>query len=197
MRVAARIAGKIAPAIEVDMVFQIGLPGILDGRLEGEHQHPPGPHLFCQLISRKRLAKAHLGVPQEAGNGVFVLRPAGAVIVQRLLHSPYLLGAHRKGFVMRAGEGFARSQFGQHRLHIGERAGHPFELGVGKALPREGVTHGMVGDDGAVFPVRRFVEHDLVVLDCRCAKLLGDALCHIPRCLADLQKPRWVASAIA
>jgi hypothetical protein len=57
------------------MRFQIGLPGILNGRLEGDNQHALGAQLLRQLVGGEGLAEAHLGVPQKARHGVHVLGP--------------------------------------------------------------------------------------------------------------------------
>ena len=41
--IATRGARQILPPFEIDVFFQIGLPGVLDRRLEGDDQHPFGP----------------------------------------------------------------------------------------------------------------------------------------------------------
>ena len=68
----------------------------------------------------------------------------------RLVHGLGLFGAHREGLVMRAGELLPGAQLGDHRLHIGEGALHPLQLGVLEALALQAGAHLMVGEDGAV-----------------------------------------------
>ena len=48
----------------------------------------------------------------------------------RLLHRFGLFAAHRERLVMRAGEPLPRAQFGEHGLHVLDRAAHPFQFGV-------------------------------------------------------------------
>ena len=63
-RVAAGRSREVLPAIEVDMGFQIGLPRIFHGGLEGHDEHTRGAQLLRELIGGKGLAEAHFCVPQ-------------------------------------------------------------------------------------------------------------------------------------
>ena len=55
--------------------FEVGLPRILDGGLEGHDEHALGAELLGELVGGEGLAEAHLRVPQEARDGVHVLLP--------------------------------------------------------------------------------------------------------------------------
>ncbi|WP_425061574.1 hypothetical protein [Qipengyuania flava] len=61
------------------------------------------------------------------------------------------------------------AQFGQHGFHIGQRASHPFELRIGKALALERIAHGMIGNDRTVIGFAGLVEFDGVI--CNCCRL--------------------------
>ena len=80
------------------------------------------------------------------------------------------------------------AQFGEHGLHVLDRAAHPFQFGVLEALPDECRAHLVVAEDGAVVALGGFVQFDLVVLDGGGLDLLGDALLHVARRLPDLEK---------
>jgi hypothetical protein len=81
-----------------------------------------------------------------------------------------------------------RAQFGEHGLHVLDRAAHPFQFGVLELLPDECRAHLVVAKDGAVVALGGFVQFDLVVLDGGGLELLGDALLHVARCLPNLEK---------
>ena len=89
---------------------------------------------------------------------------------------------------MRAGELLSRAQFGEHGLHVLERAAHPFQFGVRELLPDECRAHIVVAEDGSVVALGGFVQFDLVVLDGGGLELLGDALLHVARRLPNLEK---------
>ena len=107
---------EVLPAVEVDVGFEVGLPGVLDGGLEGHHEHALGAELLGELVGGEGLAEAHLRVPEEARDGVHVLLPDRVEVGVRLVHGLGLLAAHREGLVMRAGELLARAQLGEHGL---------------------------------------------------------------------------------
>ncbi len=186
--VAVGVAGKVLPAVEVHVGFKVGLPRILDRGLEGHHQHPLGAELLGQLVGGEGLAEAHLRVPEEARDGVHVLRPDRMEVVVRLVHGLGLLPAHREGLVMRAGELLAGAEFGEHGLHIGDRAAHPFQFGVLEALPDERRAHLVIGEERAIVTLGGLVQLDLVVLDGGGLELLGDALLHVARGLPHLEE---------
>jgi hypothetical protein len=54
---------------------RIRLPCVFHRRLEGQHKHSPGSKRTRELIGSEGLAETHLGVPEEARNGVLILRP--------------------------------------------------------------------------------------------------------------------------
>ena len=99
-----------------------------------------------------------------------------------------LFPAHRERLVMRAGELLPGAQFGEHGLHVLDRAAHPFQFGVRELLPDECRAHLVVAEDGAVVALGGFVQFDLVVLDGGGLELLGDALLHVARCLPNLKE---------
>ena len=106
----------------------------------------------------------------------------------RLVHRFGLFAAHRERLVMRAGEPLARAQFGEHGLHVLDRAAHPLQFGVLEAFLDERRAHVVVGEDGAVVALGGFVQFDRVVLDGGGLELLGDALLHVARRLPDLEE---------
>ena len=112
-RVAAGRAREVLPAVEVDVGFEVGLPRILDGGLEGHDEHALGAELLGELVGGEGLAEAHLRVPQEARDGVHVLLPDRVEVGVRLVHGLGLLAAHRERLVMGAGEPQARPQLGR------------------------------------------------------------------------------------
>ena len=90
--------------------------------------------------------------------------------------------------MVRAGELLAGAQLGEHGLHVLDRAAHPFQFGVLEALLDERCAHLVVGEDRAVVALGGLVEFDRVVLDGGGLELLGDALLHVARGLADLEQ---------
>ena len=79
-----------------------------------------------------------------------ILLPDRVEVGVRLVHGLGLLAAHRERLVMRAGELLAGAEFGEHGLHVGDRAPHPFQLGVREALLDERRAHVVIGEDRAV-----------------------------------------------
>ena len=108
----------------------------------------------------------------------------------RHVHCFGLFTAHRERLVMRAGEPLPGAQFGEHGLHVPERAAHPFQFGVLEALPDKRRTHLMVAEDRAVVALGGFVQFDPKVLDGGGLELFGDALLHVARRLPDLEQTR-------
>jgi hypothetical protein len=127
--------------------LQVGLPGVLDGGLEGHHQHALGAELLGELVGGEGLAEAHLGVPEEARDGVHVLLPDRVEVGVGLFHGLGLLGRIGEGLVVRAAEALAGAQLGEHGLHVGDRAAHPLQLGVLEALPGQRGAHLVVAED--------------------------------------------------
>ncbi|WP_263587586.1 hypothetical protein [Sphingopyxis sp. GC21] len=91
--------------------------------------------------------------------------------------------------MVRAGKGLACAQLGEHGADIGDRADHPFELRIGKALGGERSADSMIGDDAAALQCGAFVEFDGVVGDRSGFELFGNARLHVAGCLADLELP--------
>ena len=119
--------GTVTPVVSFPQESVIVLPSVGHGRLEGDDKHALGAHLFGQLIGGEGLAKAHLGVPQKAGNSVHILGPAREVVFVRQPHRLGLFAAHREGLVMRARKPLPGAQLGQNGAQIIKRAAHPFE----------------------------------------------------------------------
>ena len=92
--------------------------------------------------------------------------------------------------MVRAGEGLAGAQFREHRLHVCQRAAHPFQFRVGEFLFDERGAQVVVGEGCAVGALGDFVQLDFVILDVGGLELLGDALFHVARGLADLEQAR-------
>ena len=172
------------------MTFQIGLPGILDGRLEGDHQHPMGSELPRQLVGGEGLAEAHLRVPQKARRGSRVFRPDRAVIRQGLVHRLGLLPAHREVFVMRAGVPLAGAQFQQRGFDVLDRAAHPFQHHILEAFPLQRGADLVVAEQAAVVALRRLVQFNPVIPDGGGLELFGHSLLHVAGGLADLEQTR-------
>jgi len=168
--------------------FEVRLPRILHGGLEGDHEHALRPEFLGELIRGEGLAEAHLGVPQEARDDFLLLGPDGAEVVAGLVHGLDLLTAHRERLGMRANEPLPGAQLGEDGLHILERAAHPFQFGLLKALLGEGCAHVVVGEDRAAVALGRLVEFDLVVLDRGGLHLLSDALFYVARGLSYLEE---------
>ena len=80
------------------------------------------------------------------------------------------------------------AQFGEHGLHVLDRAAHPLQFGVLEALLDERRAHLVIGEDRAVVALGGFVQFDRVVLDGGGLELLGDALLHVARGLPDLEE---------
>ena len=114
-RVGARRLGEVLPAVEVGVGLQVGLPGVLDRRLEGHHQHLLGAELLGELVGGEGLAEAHLGVPQEARHRVRVLVPDRVEVGVRLVDGLGLLRPHRERLVVGAGELQPGAQLGDRR----------------------------------------------------------------------------------
>ena len=171
------------------MVFKIGAPGILDSGFECHDQDALRPQLLCELIAGEGFAEAHLGVPQEARNGVRILLPARLEIGVGLLDCRRLFFAGREGFVMGASKGVACAQLSQHGADIRNGAVHPFKLRVGKALGGERGADSMIGDNSAIIARCAFVEFDGVIGDGSGLELLCHARLHIARRLADFELP--------
>jgi hypothetical protein len=89
---------------------------------------------------------------------------------------------------MRAGKSLPALQFGQHRVHIGQRALHPFELRIGKAFAFQGIAHSVVGDDRSVIAFRAFIEFDGIICNRGGLQLLRHPPLHIAHRLPDFQQ---------
>ena len=187
--IAVGVAREVLPAVEVHMGFEVRLPRILDRGLEGHHEHALGAELLGELVGGEGLAEAHLRVPEEARDGVHVLLPDASGSRRASCFTASACSRRiAKRLVMRAGEPLPRAQFGEHGLHVLDRAAHPFQFGVRELLPDERRAHLVVGEDGAVVALGGFVQFDLVVLDGGGLELLGDALLHVARGLPDLEE---------
>jgi hypothetical protein len=118
------------------------------------------PSFFGELVGGEGLAEAHLRVPEEARDGVHVLLPDGVEVGVGLVHGLGLLAAHREGLVMRAGEPLAGAQFGEHGLHVGDRAAHPLQLGFSKPFWTSAARTSWSVKKRAVVALGGFVQFD-------------------------------------
>jgi len=113
-----------------------------------------------------------------------------------LLHGGALLGAHREGLVVRAGEGLAGAQLGEHGLHVLDRAAYPLQSGVGETLADEYRTHLVVSEDAAIVAFGGLVQFDAEVPDTGGLELFGDAPLHVACGLANFEEALCASSAI-
>ncbi|WP_189343843.1 hypothetical protein, partial [Mesorhizobium sp. M8A.F.Ca.ET.218.01.1.1] len=81
--------------------------------------------------------------------------------------------------MVRAGKLLARAQLGEYGFYVSDRALHPLELRIGKALAPQRVAYGMIGDDAAVIPFGALIQLDGVIRDGGCLELFGDVLLHV------------------
>jgi hypothetical protein len=145
--------------------------------------------LLRELVGGEGLAEAHLGVPQEARHGVRVLGPDGLVVVVGLVHRLRLLVAQAKGLVVRAAEGLAGAQLGQHGAHIG----HVQRIHSSATFSKPFLTSAARTSWSLKIcrrRARRLVQFDGEVLDGGRLELLGHALLHVARGLAHLELAR-------
>ena len=103
-----------------------------------------------------------------------------------LFHGGALLGAHGEGLVAGASEPLPGAQLGEDGIHVLERAAHPLQFRVFTTPPCEGGAHVVIGEGRAVAALGGCIQNNGVVLDAGGHELLGDALLHIPRGLANL-----------
>ena len=85
------------PAFKIHVRQQIFTPCGLHRRFEGEDQHTLHAHFLCQLIGRKGLAEAHLGVPQEFRRSAAAFLIGRFEILHGHIHGVFLLRTHGEG----------------------------------------------------------------------------------------------------
>src|SRR4029079_15493450 len=95
------VAGKVVPAVEVHVGFEVRLPCVFDGGLERHNEHTLSAEPLRELVGGEGLAEAHFRVPEEARNSMHVLIPDGVEVRVRFLHGCMLLTAHCESLVMR------------------------------------------------------------------------------------------------
>ena len=144
--------------------------------------------LSCQLVAGEGLAEAHLGVPEEARDGVHVFGPDGVVVGVGLFDGGVLLAAHGEGEVVGAGELGAGAEFGDGGADVRLGAAHPLAGRDFEALLAKALADLVVGEGCAIRPDRQLVDEDGVVLDRGGLELLGDAGFDVARGLADLEE---------
>jgi hypothetical protein len=143
-----------------------------------------------ELIGGEGLAEAHLRVPEEARDGVHVLRPDGVEVVVGLVHGGALLGAHGnvwscvpvKRCPVRSSVSTVFTSLSVQRIHSNSVFAQPFL--------DEGGAHLVVGEGRAVVALGELIQLDGVVLDVGGLELLGDALLHVARGLPHLEQAR-------
>ena len=85
------------PALKIHVRQQILAPCSLYRRFEGEDQHTLHSHFLCQLIGRKGLAEAHLGVPEEFRRSAAAFLIGRFEILHGHIHGVFLLRTHGEG----------------------------------------------------------------------------------------------------
>ena len=85
------------PSLKIHVRQQILTPCGLHRRFEGEDQHTLHAHFLCQLIGRKGLAEAHLGVPQEFRRSAAAFLIGRFEILHGHIHGVFLLRTHGEG----------------------------------------------------------------------------------------------------
>ena len=166
---------------------QVRLPRILHRRLERHDENALGTQLPGKLVGRERLPEPHLGVPQEARDGVQVLAPDGMEVGVRLVDRCALLRPHRERRVVRPGKLLAGAQLRDRRQDVVDTtpdplAGRTVEPFVGKSP-----SHVMVREGRSVRPFRQLVHMDLEVRDCCRLELFLNPCLGVLRRLADFQ----------
>ncbi|OQB94360.1 MAG: hypothetical protein BWX84_00219 [Verrucomicrobia bacterium ADurb.Bin118] len=189
-RIAPGMARQVLPAVEIHMGFEIRLPRIFHGGLEGDHEHALRAEFLRQLVGGEGLAEAHLGVPEEARHGVHVFLPDGMEIGVRLVHSGALLGAQGKILIAGARDWLSRAERNQHRFYVLDRAAHPFQFRLIEPPANQSGPHFVIGEECPVVARGGLVQHDGVVLDVGGLELLGHAPLHVARGLPDLEQAR-------
>ena len=131
------------------------------------------------------LVDNHFGDPTNGGQGqdISLLAPEQVELLSRYSGKP--LNQWSDGVVV-----FPDTPLREHRLHVRQRAAHPFQFRVGEFLFDEGGAHVVVGEGGAVGALGDFVQLDFEILDVGGLELLGDALLYVARGLADLEQAR-------
>src|SRR5579871_1735956 len=99
------------------MTFKVGLPRVLDRRLEGQHEQSLRAELLCELVGGEGLAKTHLRVPEKARYGVLTLCPYRLKVIEGLVDRLTLFAPHREIQIMRACELLPGAQFGEDSLY--------------------------------------------------------------------------------
>ena len=156
------VAGHELPALEVHVGLEVGLPGVLDGGLEREHEQTLHAHALGELVGGEGRAEAHLGVPEERGLVVRAGLLAALEVGLRLLDGLLLLGAHvevlgAQGLVVAA---VAHLKPGV--AHVVGRAAEPLAARPCEAVLLKALMDVVVGERGAVGAHGALGKHDLV-----------------------------------
>ena len=161
------LVGNKLPALKIDVRQKVFPPGALHGGLKGEHEHALKAHLFGELIGCKRLAEAHLGVPQKFRRLVRLVLFGRGVVSHRLLNGDDLFGAHLKGrrAVFLGEDAVAHLMDGGEHVALG--AAEPLVLVIAlvqakEALAAQDRVNVAVGKAGAVVAHGGLDEDDLI-----------------------------------
>ena len=148
------------PTLEILMAYQVFLPSLRHGRLEGKHQQSAPLHAKRQLIGSKSLAESHLAIPEEMRRMLMVmLEPIE--IFGSLVHGFLLLRSHRESFGAVV-DGLTSVSHGKPcLLHILLGAAEPFASHFPATHSEQHAVHLMIGEDSSVLPHRRFFEDDV------------------------------------
>ena len=144
------------------MAFEVVLPCILHGRLEGQDEHPLPSHALGELIGGESLPEAHLGVPEEVRGLVRPLVLEAGEISGRLLDSGGLLRPHLE--ILRAVvvivDALADGQDGSE--NIIDFALEPFTGRITETPLPQVTMDIVVGERATIAPHGAFLEQDLV-----------------------------------
>ena len=200
------VAADELPALEVDVALEVLLPGALDRRLEGEHEHSAHAHGLGELVGREGLAEAHLGVPEELGRALGALGAHGLEVLARAADGLGLLRAHGEVLVALLGVVGAVAHGDPSGANVVCCAAVPLALLAALAgdvlapVALEPTVQVMVHEAGAVVAHGALGEDDVVGLalarlDHR--ELLGHAHLDRARGVADLENPRVVGVLVS
>ena len=185
------IARDELPAFEVDVSEEVLLPGVFDRRLEGEHKNAVKPHVTCELVGGKGLAKAHLCVPKKLW-ALDALSFHFLEVFRGATDGCLLLWSHGKVSDVLLAVVLPVADFEPSVAHVIGGTAIPFATNAFELVGSEPFMDLMVLEGRTVRPHGRFGKHDFVRLalawlDDR--KLLCDALFGANGGETNLEKP--------
>ncbi|OQA22734.1 MAG: hypothetical protein BWY63_00661 [Chloroflexi bacterium ADurb.Bin360] len=162
--------GDELPTRKIHVLLEVGFPGVLDCRFEGEHENLAPTHAFCQVVGCGGFAEAHLGIRHRLDLFGAECEIQGAVFL--------ILQALAQG--------------NDCCLHVLYGARKPFPLGVGDAARAQVAVHVVVGEGGAILTHGGFFEDDAVGGSSGAERgvLLRHTLLHVAGGVAHFEQPR-------